>query len=212
MKKSSLLVLLFCASLCIPLKASWGSNGPKIPETEAVLGHIFRDSRGHFSEDTPENRAFVEAATESQAYKVAIDNYGNELYLRTMPSGLQAWAEVREGRITNGGRNFFPVQWIPDHSDKGGHFTMSKLTVYDSNDPRFRGALTINRLVNRNGFLNPLSPTHWGTRAVVKGVEGQYGKILGLLDPLQTKGAHELLLPLEILTEKEALQAKVEVN
>jgi hypothetical protein len=31
-----------------------------------------------------------------------------EKYFRTMPDGTQAWAEVRNGEITNGGLNVIP--------------------------------------------------------------------------------------------------------
>ena len=118
MKRFIFIFLGFFA--CIgQIDASWISSNPKISQDSSDQGHIFRKDRGHFSEDTPENRAFIESAAESPYYKVGTDNYGNEIYLRTMPSGMQAWAEVRNGEIIrNGGYNTFPKQWVPDNSER----------------------------------------------------------------------------------------------
>lgn len=211
MKIKFLLFVIWSLISLGQIQASWFSSGPKISEKASSEGHIFRDHRGHFSEDSPENRAFIESAAESPVYKVGSNNFGCDIYLRTMPNGIQAWAEVRNGEIRNGVYNNFPKQWIPDDSRTGGHFITPKFTEYNPGDARFRGALTINKLVARNRFLSPLSPCHWGTRAVVKGVEGQYGKIIGLIDPLQKKGTHQLLLPLEEVSKEEALQILREV-
>jgi RHS repeat-associated protein len=74
-------------------------------------GHIFRSAKngGHFTVDTPANRAALLKTIDPQYFKnYTITKAGSEIstYARMTPNG-QIWVEVREGmEITNGGINF----------------------------------------------------------------------------------------------------------
>ena len=103
---------LICIFLCftIPyqsLEAHAEFSSPKIRETSDVLGHIFKGNPGHFEKDTLENRNFIESAAASQDNWVGTNRHGLDIYLKTMPDGSQAWAEVWEGEVRNGGKNTF---------------------------------------------------------------------------------------------------------
>jgi RHS repeat-associated protein len=74
---------------------------------EGNLDHIFRDAPGHLAEDTPENRALLQSAVRSGNY-VRTGGGGEEVYRETLPDGTQVWAEVFDGKITNGGVNQTP--------------------------------------------------------------------------------------------------------
>jgi hypothetical protein len=65
MKIKFLLFVIWSLTSLGQVQASWFSSGPKISDKASNEGHIFREDRGHFSEDTPENRAFIESAAES---------------------------------------------------------------------------------------------------------------------------------------------------
>jgi hypothetical protein len=95
---------LLCIFLCFTfiynaLEAHSNWDQPKISQDPNRLGHIFKDDSGHFDSDTPENRAFIESATASRDNWVGASSHGADIYLKTMPDGTQAWAEVREGRL-----------------------------------------------------------------------------------------------------------------
>jgi hypothetical protein len=73
--------------------------------------HIFRNATGHLARDTAENRALIKSALDPANLRDAITlKNGTTLqkYFRDLPDGTQAWAEVRNGQITNGGLNVFP--------------------------------------------------------------------------------------------------------
>jgi RHS repeat-associated protein len=73
--------------------------------------HIFRNATGHLAEDTAENRMLIRSALDPSHLRDTItlkDGSTLEKYFRTMPDGTQAWAEVRNGEITNGGLNVIP--------------------------------------------------------------------------------------------------------
>jgi len=91
--------LLVRVILCITffysnLEANENWIQPKVSEDSNRLGHIFRKDIGHFSENSFENRAFIELATSSPENKVASNANGTDIYLKTLPDGTQAWAEV----------------------------------------------------------------------------------------------------------------------
>lgn len=88
-------------------------NDPIFLETPSKLAHIFRDKEGHFSKDTPENRAYILAAMSNSANRKVINKFGVELYFKVMPDGYQAWAHVRNGLIINGGRDIAWKKWQP---------------------------------------------------------------------------------------------------
>jgi hypothetical protein len=78
--------------------------------------HIFREAAGHFPIDTPGNRAVIQSAVEPE-FLVASKPLGPDgvngvldIYQRTLADNTQAWAEVRNGVITNGGLNVPP--WV----------------------------------------------------------------------------------------------------
>ncbi|MCP5491370.1 MAG: hypothetical protein H7A42_09735, partial [Chlamydiales bacterium] len=103
---------------------------PKISSDPSDVGHIFKNTSGHFRKDTPENRAFIELAVQSPDNKVGVKNSGMEIYLKTTPDGSQAWAEVWRDQIVNGGKNNFPKIWVSDNSINGGSFVTPKFTKY----------------------------------------------------------------------------------
>ncbi|RIJ68750.1 hypothetical protein D1871_22540 [Nakamurella silvestris] len=73
--------------------------------------HIFRNATGHLAEDTPGNRAIVRGAVRPENLRSTVTlGEGGILdkYFQDLPDGTQAWAEVREGFITNGGLNVKP--------------------------------------------------------------------------------------------------------
>jgi RHS repeat-associated protein len=79
-----------------------------VPFAEHNLEHIFRDSAGHFAEDTTENRALVQSAVKPGNY-VRTGGGGEQLFRETLPDGTQVWAKVYDGKVTNGGLNQTPL-------------------------------------------------------------------------------------------------------
>jgi hypothetical protein len=77
------------------------------PNDPSQLGHIFRDAPGHFSEDTPENRAAIQSTINPASYSPT-DQFGNAIYGQTNSNGTQTWAQVRGGTIQNAGTNPTP--------------------------------------------------------------------------------------------------------
>ncbi|MFS8564298.1 MAG: hypothetical protein LVR00_08360 [Rhabdochlamydiaceae bacterium] len=84
---------------------------PSITDKADELGHIFRKSRGHFAQDTPENRTYILAAVSDPENKVTTTPHGIEVYLKIMEDGAQAWAYVVKGVVKNGGCNVFAQRW-----------------------------------------------------------------------------------------------------
>jgi filamentous hemagglutinin len=71
---------------------------------EDRVRHIFRDAEGHFVEDTSENRkALISTASRPENF-LGTDRFGNEWWAERRDDG----AQVREGRIMNGGINTTP--------------------------------------------------------------------------------------------------------
>ena len=70
--------------------------------------HIFRDVAGHFAEDTLENRQVLISAVGNPKNFLGTDRFGNEWWAERRDDGTQIWAQVREGRIMNGGINITP--------------------------------------------------------------------------------------------------------
>lgn len=210
MLKNLILTFLCFAFTYGPLDASSGWNPPQISENQSHVGHIFKNSQGHLESDTPENRAFIESATENPKNKVGKNNFGQEIYLKTMADGTQSWAAVRDGEIRNGGRNNFPKVWIADNSKDGGYFTTPKFTRYEPDLETFKEHLAINRIANtyeksrQIPDYSPLDPKD------LQGVSGKYGKILNL--PYEERGGtHTFYLPTSEVSEAEAMQILREV-
>lgn len=76
--------------------------------TESNAGHIFRDAPGHLAEDTAANRQLLQETASDPANYVSTDSNGVATYRQMLPDGRQAWAEVYNGQITNGGVNNVP--------------------------------------------------------------------------------------------------------
>ncbi len=107
---------------------------PRFPEQQSVLGHIFKKSKGHLEQDTPENRAYILQAVLSPKNKVGVDAFGKEIYFKIMPDGTQAWAHVQNGIIKSGGCNRIPMQWIVDPKlDQGGKLVPLKTHAHPPN-------------------------------------------------------------------------------
>jgi hypothetical protein len=76
------------------------------PFLEKALPHIFKTDLGHFAEDTAEARELIQT-TVTEANFVG-SRYGNAVYARTLETGIQIWAWVRDGTIREGGYNQVP--------------------------------------------------------------------------------------------------------
>lgn len=86
--------------------------GPSFPEDPSQLGHIFTSARGHFSQDTPENRqSIMDTINDNNKLGTGFD--GNDWYARTLPDGSQVWVLVRDNVIQNGGLNPIARIWDP---------------------------------------------------------------------------------------------------
>jgi len=85
------------------LRAGTAAETPTIDEGNA--GHIFRDTPGHFRDDTPANRSVLISTASNPDNYVGTDQWGNDWYVENNHNGSQTWARVRNGKITNGGLN-----------------------------------------------------------------------------------------------------------
>ena len=75
------------------------------PERE---GHMWDTREGHVP-DTALNRAIIENTANNLKNYRGTDEQGNAWYTQTLKSGSQAWAEVRNGTITEAGINKTPL-------------------------------------------------------------------------------------------------------
>ena len=80
----------------------------KIKIYEKNVTHIFRNSEGHFTEDTPQNRKLLEDVANNKKNFLGLDMRGTEWYAETLNDGKQIWIQVRNGEIRNGGINNSP--------------------------------------------------------------------------------------------------------
>jgi len=87
----------------------------EIKISEKDVGHIFRNKKGHFSQDTPENRkSLLDLASSTSNFLGKCSRYGNEWYGKILPNGKQLWAVVRNGVIRHGGLNDIPCKFHPE--------------------------------------------------------------------------------------------------
>lgn len=156
-------LILLCPSSFIFSKTTfwpwWSHNNsewtsPAFSEKKSILGHIFRDEEGHLQEDTPAHRQYILGAVASSENRVAINNYGTEIYLKVMPDGRQAWAYVRNGIIENGGCNPFPLKWVEDSKlASGGDLVPIKYDIKKRCAKDLKvSALFIPKMVQELGF------------------------------------------------------------
>lgn len=124
---------------------------------------MFRRKRpeGHFTEDTPENRAYIRTAVSDPANRESINKHGVELYSKIMPDGHRAWAYVQNGKIVNGGRDKPWVKWVANNDPKGpgGQVETRKLCTYDKF--LFQERVQADRLTevyNKSVIKNPWKP------------------------------------------------------
>lgn len=109
------------AALAKAAKAAKGAKGAEkaVEATKAAQGlgeigfrsdvsHIFRKAKGHLADDTVENRELIKSALDPANLRDTItlkDGTTLQKYFKDLPDGTQAWAEVRNGEISNGGLN-----------------------------------------------------------------------------------------------------------
>ncbi len=77
----------------------------KMPTNDSQLKHIFRDAEGHFTEDTPANRAALENVVNDPGSKLGTDARGETWYAKETADGKQIWVETRNGTIRDIGIN-----------------------------------------------------------------------------------------------------------
>ena len=86
---------------------------PAITIDESRVRHIFRDTRGHFADDTDQNRQTLVDVANNPANAVGIDEFGSVWFAMVLADGTQVWALVREDLIVNGGINSTPKALPP---------------------------------------------------------------------------------------------------
>lgn len=175
-------------------------HAPAFPHEKSTLRHIFRNEKGHFMYDTPENRDFILSAASSPECRVGTTKQSVEIYLKLMPDGSQAWAFVKNGIITNGGINRLPLKWVANSSlPLGGEFVSLKYNKYPPNSADFINRLKFNNLIGTYALYHPKSSLAERkiTLGPVKGVENQTGVILNMFDdPSQVNGGeHAFFFP-----------------
>jgi hypothetical protein len=85
---------------------------PAITIDERRAPHIFRQARGHFREATPVNRRILlDVANRPENFR-GTDGFGTDWFMETLDDGPQVWAQVRDGKIMNGGLNPRPIEFI----------------------------------------------------------------------------------------------------
>lgn len=96
-------------------------GGPKVefPKNDSQIKHIFRDKKGHFKEDTAQNRKFIEDIANKSKFQT--DSRGNSWAETKLPDGTQGWVKFRGKTIQNAGIN-----------PKGEHRTFNPETGFDS--------------------------------------------------------------------------------
>jgi hypothetical protein len=72
------------------------------------LMHIFRNAPGHLTQDNAFTRSIIQSAVQEKNY-VGMDSHGSVWYAQTYKSGVQSWAQVRDGVVQNGGLNLTAI-------------------------------------------------------------------------------------------------------
>ncbi|PWU15979.1 MAG: hypothetical protein C5B45_01510 [Chlamydiae bacterium] len=134
--KDDLIAQVATKSLSPKPPASWVI--PVFAEKPGQRLHMFRKDDGHFSEDTPENRVYIRAAVSDPYNKEAVNNFGVELYSKIMPDGYRARAYVKNGLITNGGRDKPWRKWIANNDKRAGGQETSVPTINSSSKNEYK--------------------------------------------------------------------------
>lgn len=183
---------------------------PSFPEKKSILGHIFRNSEGHLPEDVSKNRAYILQAVASPSSWVGRTRFDQDVYLKLMPDGTQAWAYVQDGVIVNGGRNLVPKSWITDSTKYiGGRFV--PLMPYQLRQPSetdFKVKIRFQKLIETYRDYGIAKDRLAIDR--VKGVSQEYGVMLNLFEGVSAsfQKEHLFLLPAPegLFLEKEEIQ------
>lgn len=77
----------------------------KLDTREERIKHIFRKSKGHFEEDTPENRSRLEDLANDSNIEMKQDKRKNYWKWKTEEDGRQLWVKIRNNKIINAGIN-----------------------------------------------------------------------------------------------------------
>lgn len=165
----------------------------RFPPPGGKLEHIFNPEKpwGHFPYPTEEAKKLLIEMFSDPANRVATDNYGNGIYLKMLPNGMQLWGELRpSGLINNAGRGFTPREWVPDSDNPGGGSTkpipQPTAAIKESD---FKDRLQTNNLVDSYNACHPNHPMARGkaTSGQIGGVGNEVGIILGLFDGIQVQ-------------------------
>lgn len=186
-------------------------------DKKETFGHIFREEIGHFKEDTPENRAYIAAATSSPENYVSTNKFGVDMYLKVMPDGYQSWAQVYKGEITNGGCNKRILKWVSDETlPLGGKLVPIQYELLKPSIEEFATRLQFNKLIETYNSYHPLTPIteRHVTKKASQGVEHQTGLILNLFEETSSFHEHAFFLPTPddlLLKEEEIYQILAEL-
>ncbi len=205
LKKLIILFLCFAFTYNTSICSEW--EAPSFTDNPSQLGHIFKNSPGHFNIDSRENRSFIKSATNNPENRVGVKSSGVEIYLSTQPDGRQAWAEVWNGKIVDGGKNNFPKEWVGDStSHKGGYFITPKFCHNIKDSETFKGSLVVNNI--KSVYERVCQVPHYSTLELskIEGVAGAYGKILNFDESVDPSRSHTFYTPTSELTEVEAEQ------
>jgi len=77
------------------------------PFLDGAVEHIFRESPGHFAEDTAEARELIQTTVTEDNF-VGIKAEVVRVYQRILETGGQIWVQVTDGTIRDAGRNLVP--------------------------------------------------------------------------------------------------------
>jgi len=86
---------------------------PAVTIDEGRVRHIFRETRGHFADDTDQNRQILVDVASNPANAVGVDEFGSVWFALILDDGRQVWALVRDDLILNGGINSTPKTLPP---------------------------------------------------------------------------------------------------
>jgi len=56
-------------------------------------------------------RILLDVANRQENFR-GTDGFGTDWFMETLGDGTQVWAQVRDGKITNGGLNPSPIEFI----------------------------------------------------------------------------------------------------
>ncbi len=76
--------------------------------------HIFRPGKGHYEEDNDENRKDIEDTANNGVDHGPDNSHGNGWHTKNNSDGSQSWAQTRNGKIINGGKNSSPNTFNPE--------------------------------------------------------------------------------------------------